>query len=230
MLRANLEVGCHYTMQNNYSNQELVYAGFFARLGAHIIDAIMVGIFLLIVHIPLSVIGGLLPEGTLSAHVIFRYSLTAMILYVCKVLYYTLLTCHDGRTFGKRAFNLKVVSQDGTPLTWMNVLYRESVGKFLSGVIIYIGYLMIGVDDKKRALHDQLCDTYVVYEKPIKVVQTVKNVSVNPIQSVPGQEAPVSPVQTPPMQLERGAWVVTKKPMNEPQEGDSQGNDEARGL
>lgn len=251
-------------MQNNYNNDQLVYAGFFARLGAHVIDAVIVGILLLIVRIPLAIVGRFLPDGMLSGNVIFQYSITAIVLYFCKILYYTLLTSHDGRTFGKRAFNLKVISQDGTELTWMNVLYRESVGKFLSGIILYIGYLMIGVDDRKRALHDRLCDTCVVYEKKIKVVRTVKDVPVQPIpqkeelvhQSAPvqqgqsvhqeQQEQPVQPAQG--GQLSQGAWVVSKhtKPvvgvesrtetlsrpieLKEIQEGDSQRNDETRGL
>lgn len=72
------------------------------------------------------------------------------------------MTYYYGTTLGKKLFNLKVVSTDGSELTFINVLYRETIGKYLSS-IIFIGYLMISIDSEKRGLHDRLCDTRVVY-------------------------------------------------------------------
>ena len=56
-------------------------------------------------------------------------------------------------------------------MTFINVLYRETIGKYLSA-IAFIGYFMIAIDDEKRGLHDRLCDTRVIYnfKLPIKVV------------------------------------------------------------
>jgi uncharacterized RDD family membrane protein YckC len=34
--------------------------------------------------------------------------------------------------------------------------------KILSGIILYIGYLMAFWDDEKRALHDRICSTRVI--------------------------------------------------------------------
>jgi len=34
----------------------------------------------------------------------------------------------------------------------------------LSGIILYIGYMMAGWDDQKRALHDRLVETRVIYK------------------------------------------------------------------
>ena len=49
-------------------------------------------------------------------------------------------------------------------------MYRETIGKFLSGVIMNIGYIIAGIDSEKRALHDILCDTRVIYAKRVKVI------------------------------------------------------------
>ena len=44
------------------------------------------------------------------------------------------------------------------------VLYREFIGRYLSKVFCYIGYLIVILDDKKQGFHDKLSDTLVVYE------------------------------------------------------------------
>jgi hypothetical protein len=43
------------------------------------------------------------------------------------------------------------------------VIYRETIGKYLSAVFLYLGYIMAGIDREKRAFHDMLADTRVVY-------------------------------------------------------------------
>jgi uncharacterized RDD family membrane protein YckC len=43
-----------------------------------------------------------------------------------------------------------------------------SPGRFsaeiLSGLIFYIGYIMVAFDSEKRALHDRICNTRVIYK------------------------------------------------------------------
>ena len=62
------------------------------------------------------------------------------------------------------------MSADGGKLSLIDVIYRETVGKFLSGVILSIGFIMAGIDKEKRALHDMLCDTRVIYAKQVKII------------------------------------------------------------
>jgi uncharacterized RDD family membrane protein YckC len=35
----------------------------------------------------------------------------------------------------------------------------------VSGMILLIGYIMAGFDNEKRALHDRVCDTRVIYKR-----------------------------------------------------------------
>lgn len=44
---------------------------------------------------------------------------------------------------------------------------REIIGKFLSAIILGIGYLMVIWNPKKQALHDKIAKTYVVYIRSI---------------------------------------------------------------
>lgn len=148
-------------MQNNTENQ--VYAGFFARLAAYIIDWIIVGCALLVVKFPLWIATVASPDNFIVKDFIFSYSVKDIVLYLLSVLYFILLTYFTGATLGKRAMRLRVVSSEQRKMTLFEVAYRETVGRFLSKIIIFIGYFMIGPDHEKRALHDRLADTRVVY-------------------------------------------------------------------
>ena len=148
-------------MQNNTENQ--VYAGFFVRLAAYIIDWIIVGCVLLVVKFPLWIATVASPDNFIVKDFIFSYSVKDIVLYLLSVLYFILLTYFTGATLGKRAMRLRVVSSEQRKMTLFEVAYRETVGRFLSKIIIFIGYFMIGPDREKRALHDRLADTRVVY-------------------------------------------------------------------
>ncbi len=39
---------------------------------------------------------------------------------------------------------------------------REILGKFVSSILLGIGYLMVAFDSQKQGLHDKIADTYVI--------------------------------------------------------------------
>jgi uncharacterized RDD family membrane protein YckC len=47
-------------------------------------------------------------------------------------------------------------------LSYGRAALREVVGKFLSGILLGIGYLMVAFDSKKQGLHDRLANTFVI--------------------------------------------------------------------
>ena len=157
-------------MQNNYSNQELTYAGFWVRLAAYCLDSILVFLVLLVVRLFLSGIMSLLSGTPLGGNLIFQYDLKDIVLYVFQVLYFILCTWLTGTTLGKKAMNLRVVSaENGGELKLLDVVYRETIGRFLCSLSVGIGYMVAGWDGQKRGFHDMLCDTRVIYAKRIKV-------------------------------------------------------------
>lgn len=132
-------------MQNSYDNQEklarqnsccasgnLEYAGFWVRMAAYMIDSVVVFAGLLIVRLifaGISLAGGGAITGT---DILFHYSLKDIVLYALKVLYFIAFTYLTGTTLGKKAMNLRVVSKNPEEkLTLFNVVYRETVGRFL---------------------------------------------------------------------------------------------------
>ena len=95
--------------------------------------------------------------------IFFSFTLTDIILYIISIAYFVFMTYLMGRTFGKRIMKLKVVSAEDRKPTLFEIAFREIIGRYLSTVILWIGYLMIGAGDQKEALHDYLADTRVIY-------------------------------------------------------------------
>ncbi len=146
-------------------------AGFFVRLAAYLIDCLIVGAALLVIRIPTTLLEWTTSENILVKDFIFQYSVLEITCYLLSAAYFILLTYFTGATIGKKVFHLRVISTEDRKLTFFEVAFRETVGRFLSKLIIYVGYFMIGIHKNKWALHDMLSDTEVVYfhEKRVEV-------------------------------------------------------------
>jgi uncharacterized RDD family membrane protein YckC len=59
------------------------------------------------------------------------------------------------------AIGIKVVRSDGHRISFWRAFGRWWA-LIPSGIILAIGYIMAGFTDRKRALHDMMCDTLVV--------------------------------------------------------------------
>jgi uncharacterized RDD family membrane protein YckC len=66
-----------------------------------------------------------------------------------------------GATLGKMLMKIRVVTPEGGRISYGRATGRH-FAKLLSGIILYIGYLMAFWDDEKRALHDRICGTRVI--------------------------------------------------------------------
>ncbi len=136
-------------------------AGFFPRLAAFLLDRLILGVCLFIPR--LFLLFGSIGEDPLSRAVLFRYSWGDIVLWALAAAYFILFTALSGSTPGKKAMGLTVVSSDGSRPDLMTVVSRETFARYLSGVILCIGYLLCLVDPEQGALHDRICDTRVVY-------------------------------------------------------------------
>jgi uncharacterized RDD family membrane protein YckC len=136
-------------------------AGFWIRAVASLLDMLALGLLE-------SALGALLirasgmepefhsPEGRMILLTVGAFGLVLGYAYRIFFLGYC------GQTPGKMAVRVKVIRTDGMEVTYLRAFLREVVGKFLSKLILGIGYLMVAVDSRKQGLHDKLADTYVV--------------------------------------------------------------------
>ena len=77
-------------------------------------------------------------------------------------------------TLGKMACGLTVSRSDGRSLGWGVCFGRffmwnvvTSGIPYLNFVLMLVSSIMLGVDAEKRALHDRVCDTRVVYKRSL---------------------------------------------------------------
>jgi uncharacterized RDD family membrane protein YckC len=131
------------------------YGGFWIRLVAYIIDAILLNIVLGVL--------GLVAGLNMYSYDWEHYDPTAGVLSLLVTwLYFALMESSErGATLGKMAVGLRVVTNDGQRLSFMNATGRY-FAKFISAVILGIGFLMIAFTDRKRGLHDMIAGTLVI--------------------------------------------------------------------
>ena len=69
---------------------------------------------------------------------------------------------HSFRLKTKMALSIRVTDTTGKKPGFAQVVLRETVGKFLSGLLLGIGYLWLVFDARRQSLHDKLAKTYVM--------------------------------------------------------------------
>ena len=148
-------------MQNRPDNQ--VNAGFFVRLAAYLVDCLIVGAVLLAIRVPIWVSQLASPDNPIVRDFIFSYSIADIVIYGLTATYFIIFTYKTGSTIGKKMFHLRVISSEDRDLTLCEVVFRETVGRFLSALIVNVGYIIIGFTKEKQGLHDMLSDTEVIY-------------------------------------------------------------------
>lgn len=214
-------------MQTNTKHQ--VYAGFFVRLAAFLVDLIIVNAGLMVVRMPMWILSMSSPDNILVRDFIFQYSIVDIVVYLLNALYFVLLTYYTGSTLGKKLFQLRVISMEDRDMTLFEVAYRETIGRFLSSVIMNVGYFLVLGQKEHRGLHDLLSDTCVIYyhEKKVYVPAQMnyRNTAPKPGYTVPpnysmGSGNPVPPTQqmggdaVPPVQpMSQGTTVPPMQPM-----------------
>lgn len=77
-------------------------------------------------------------------------------------LYYALMESSTNQgTLGKMALGIKVTDLKGNRISFGKATGRY-FGKIVSGMILYIGFIMAGFTEKKQALHDMMAGCLVV--------------------------------------------------------------------
>ncbi len=134
-----------------------IYAGFWIRFVAALLDAIILFVASVIVQL------FLMPMFRSRRPEVFLMALGVQYLIGIAIAatYEGLFVSRFGATPGKMALELKVVRPDGGPVSLGRAVGRY-FAKLVSAIILCIGYIMAGFDSEKRALHDMICDTRVI--------------------------------------------------------------------
>ncbi|HEX7801523.1 MAG TPA: RDD family protein [Pseudoxanthomonas sp.] len=139
-------------------NQDIVYAGFWKRVAAAIVDSLIVGLLASLGGEALGTILGDLAGGGKTA-IALTVTLLSLLL---QTLYYAFFhASFNAATPGKMLIGIKVVRSDGQNMSFLRAVARY-FATIPSALILCIGYLMAAFTARKQALHDMICDTVVV--------------------------------------------------------------------
>jgi len=156
------------------------YGGFWVRFGARFIDG-------LVFIVPILIFAALLIPNLIRAGSQARNPASEpnpmfaalgvtffLVIFLAGGCYEILMLKYRSATLGKIACGLKVIRSDGRSLSWgvcfgrffmWNVI--TSGIPYLNSVLMLVSSIMLGVDDEKRALHDRVCDTRVIYKQSV---------------------------------------------------------------
>lgn len=127
-----------------------------ARFVASLVDTVLVTVAVMVLGLLFS---SLLPSEA-------SIYLLGLAIYVA---YFVVPTALSGQTLGKRLMNIKVINFQGQAPGYGQAVLREVVGKFLSSLPLYLGYLVGVFHPERRALHDMIGGTWVVTRTPASV-------------------------------------------------------------
>lgn len=129
-------------------------AGFWIRLLATILDAIIISLPITLV---IYFITGNWDENVYTNIINFLYALIVPVLW-------------HGYTVGKKITGIRIAKVNGEKVGLGTMFLRIIVGALAYGITLGIGIIvsvfMVSFRNDKRSLHDFIAGTYVTYEKP----------------------------------------------------------------
>lgn len=136
----------------------VVYAGFWKRAAAIIVDSLLIGI---VGELGGEALGALLGDLSGGGEVTVLL-MTALVTLLLQTVYFAFFhSAFSLATPGKMLVGIKVVRSNGEPISFLRGVARY-FATIPSTLILFIGYLMAAFTQRKRALHDMICDTVVV--------------------------------------------------------------------
>jgi uncharacterized RDD family membrane protein YckC len=139
-----------------------MYAGFWRRVAAALIDGIVVGVVSFVVGLAWG-----LALGDSDASIL----VVQLLILVGYYVYFAAMesSSYQG-TVGKIAIGIQVTDLNGNRVSFRRALGRNLL-KILSTLILLIGYLLAAFTERKQALHDMIAGTLVVKREAQPVTQ-----------------------------------------------------------
>jgi uncharacterized RDD family membrane protein YckC len=173
-----MQVASSQYQQGNISqptvSDPIVYAGFWLRFLASVIDSVILSIVFALVS---TGFGFLVSDEDLAF-------IPTIISIIIAIAYFTIL--ESGRksaTFGKSIVGLKVLDVNYQHISFLRALGRYAA-KIPSMIIFMIGFLMAGFTAKKQGLHDILSGCVVIRAEQKKIWPIVVSIIVTSIAIV----------------------------------------------
>ncbi len=140
------------------------YGGFWIRVIAAIIDAIIVRVVISPITIMFGGMSWLAGMGSGVPHLgmaLLGGGISVLAIIAAGWLYEAFMESSSYQaTLGKMIFGMKVTDLHGNRISFARATGRH-FAKILSGMILCIGFIMAGLTERKQGLHDMLAGTLV---------------------------------------------------------------------
>ncbi len=134
------------------------YADLGKRFLAALLDVVIVIIISFLIRIVVSIVLSVINSDVLA-------SLGNLVGIVIGWLYYAIQEISPKQaTLGKQALGIVVTDLNGKRISFVKATIRY-FSKFISALILFIGYIMAAFTEKKQALHDIIAGTLVVNKR-----------------------------------------------------------------
>ena len=140
--------------------QPVPVVGFGKRFLAYLIDYVVLIILSSVIGCGFGFVGVALAESSRDAASLVNLFVQCLSVLV-SASYFVVFWAATGQTLGKMALGIKVVSTDGSPVSWGKALLRY-VGYIISGIPLFLGFIWVAFDAKRQGWHDKIASTYVV--------------------------------------------------------------------
>lgn len=158
-----------HTLPGSAGAGDVVYAGFWRRVAACVIDGIVLGMLAYVILIPVMLIAGF-SMGALAGTTPEEETAVTLLLLSIYPFIYALQAAYFGwmqsrpaqASIGKLACGIKVTGPNGERISFWRGFWRYFAYLFVAFFTFGIGLVLAAFTDKKRALHDLLCKTLVV--------------------------------------------------------------------
>lgn len=134
-------------------------AGFWMRFWAFILDSVIIAA---IVGVTIRPLFALMDWDLIAINWYAPFTVLSAVIYYA---YFVLLTKYFRQTLGKMVFGLRVEKDNGEPLDWSTIVFREGIGRFINGTFLHLPYLIVAFSPKNKSVADYFADTIVVHEK-----------------------------------------------------------------
>jgi uncharacterized RDD family membrane protein YckC len=132
------------TLGSDFGDASGPRAGFWQRFAAAFLDGIILGVIDLILQVALKGVGSALA-------------------LVVTIAYFTYFEGGPrGQTPGKRALGIRVISFDGSGPIGYGRAFIRWIGRYVSAVVLLLGYLWMLWDKEKQCWHDKFASDVVV--------------------------------------------------------------------
>jgi len=140
-------------------SEDLEYVGFWVRVGATLIDSILLGIIIW------PILTAFYGESYWTNEQLIQGPMDFLLSWVFPAVAVIVFWVMKQATPGKMVISTKIVDAKTGKSPTISQLITRYFGYFLSGIPLGIGIIWIAFDERKQGWHDKLAGTIVVRKK-----------------------------------------------------------------